>query len=109
MDKLVAQVAVEAIANVNGSDYEVSTIRAVLAAGELHGVSDLYLDMLRPLVAPGPCECAAQYLNSALHASGCPAAVSTGCEGCHSELTLYPAGTRFCAHCANQNRLDAGK
>jgi hypothetical protein len=46
IDRISAQVAVEAVAN-NREDYEEETRLAVLAVGEREGVADLYLDLIR--------------------------------------------------------------
>lgn len=69
MNKIVAQVAVEAIAN-DPYSYDAETIVAVRAAGVDAGVAQLYLDML-PTVCP---TCSALAVtNGACHAfgSGC--------------------------------------
>lgn len=48
--QVVAQVAVEAIANVEGDGYELETMEMVYEFGEAARVPDLYMEMLRNVI-----------------------------------------------------------
>lgn len=49
--QIAAQVAVEHVANTYGDGFDRETMAAVLTNGEANGVSDLYLDMVREILA----------------------------------------------------------
>lgn len=49
--KITAQVAVEAIINVNGDGYDTATMQAVREVAIREGVANFYLDPLRILIA----------------------------------------------------------